>query len=42
MNPAPSAIFCYTRPFKIEDVKDSVLVLLTVIQNLLNDKEGAG
>ena len=42
MNPAPSAIFCYTHLFKIEDVKDSVLVLLTVTQNLLDNKEGAG
>ncbi len=42
MNPAPSAIFCHIYLLRIKDVKDSVLVLLTVTQNLLDDKEGAG
>jgi len=42
MNPAPSTIFCHTYLLKIEDMKDSVLVLLTVTQNLTDDKGGAG
>ncbi|MBA7621335.1 hypothetical protein ES703_28695 [subsurface metagenome] len=42
MNPAPSTIFYHIYPLKIEEVKDSVLVLPPIIQNLLNHKEGAG
>jgi hypothetical protein len=42
MNPAPSTIFYRIYPLQIEEVKNSVLVLSTTIQNLLNNKEGAG
>jgi hypothetical protein len=42
MNPAPSTIFCLIYPLKTEDVKDSVSVLLTIKQNLLANKKGAG
>ena len=42
MNPAPSTIFCHIYSLKIEEVKDSILVLSIITQNLLNHKEGVG
>lgn len=42
MNPAPSTIFYHIYSLKRKDVRDSVLVLPIITQNLLDRKEGAG